>query len=134
MGGSVSLSTRGIEADGGLNIAANVNTLRACCDTSRNRAIGIADRVRVVTACVTSSSATVGRSVHLIKGMPPGVLFLVTRRWTTGVVFIFCFAVGLQDVIIAGVLVMQSRVMIGVSSITRCCSAFTLCSTLCSVP
>ncbi len=134
MGGAVSLSTRGIKADRGINVAASVNALRACCDTSLDCAIGIADQVRVATACVTSSAATVGRSVCLIKGTPPGVLFLVTQQWTTGVVVIFRFAVGLRDLIIAGVLVMQSRVMIGVSSITRCCSAFTPCSTLCSVP
>ncbi len=134
MGRAVSLSTHGIEANGGLNVVANVNALRACCDTSLNHAIGIADRVPVVTACVTSSLGTVGRSVHLIKGTPPRVLFLITWWWTTGVVLIFCFAVGLRDVIIAGVSVMQSRVMIGVSSITHCCSAFTLCSTLCYVP
>ncbi len=134
MGRAVSLSTHGIEANGGLNVAANVNALRACCDTSLNHAIGIADQVPVVTACVTSSLATVGRSVHLIKGTPPRVLFLITWWWTTGVFLIFCFAVGLRDVIIAGVSVMQSRVMIGVSSITHCCSAFTLCSTLCYVP
>jgi hypothetical protein len=78
MGRAVSLSTRGIQANGGLNVAANVNGLRACCDTSLNCAIGIGDRVHVVTACVTLSSATVGRSVRLIKGTPPGVLFIVT--------------------------------------------------------
>jgi hypothetical protein len=88
MGGAVSLSTHGIEANGGLNVAANVNALRACCDISLDHAIGIADQVRVATACVTLLSATVGRSVRLIKGMPPGVLFLITRQWTTVVVIL----------------------------------------------
>ncbi len=63
MGGAVSLSTRGIEANRELNVVANVNALRACCNTSLDCAFRIADRVRVATACVTLLSATVGISV-----------------------------------------------------------------------
>jgi hypothetical protein len=107
--------------------------LRACCKTSRDRAMGIADRVCVAMAGVTLSSSMVGRHVRFINGTPPGVLFLVTRKCVTGVILIFCFAMGLLDAMMAGTLVMHRRVMIGVSSITLCCSALTLCSTLCSV-
>ncbi len=95
--------------------------------------MGIAERVQVVTAGVTLPFLTVGRRILVINGMPLGVLFLVTHQCTTGVVFIFLFAVGIRDAMMAGVLVMRWRVMIGVPLITHCCSVLTLCSTLCSV-
>ncbi len=64
----------------------------------------------------------------LIKGMPPGVLFRVDRRWIRGVIFRTLFAVGLRTCIIGGASVILGTLRMDVSSITHCTSTLTLCS------
>lgn len=75
-----------------------------------------------------SSSIVDGRATRLIKGTPPGVLPRVCLRCVNGVVLMWRFAVGFLDSMMAGASVMRGIVRIGVSSITLCSSAYTLCS------
>jgi hypothetical protein len=79
------------------------------------------------------SSSTVGRCILEINGTLPGVLILIICQCTIGVVLIFRFAIGLRDTMMPGASVMRWMVMMGESLITFCCSALTLCSTLCSI-
>ncbi len=124
----------GVYAGDGLQVSRIMITLSACCVTNHDHAIGMADQVCMAIAGVTLLFwMAVCRGVHAINGTPPGVLFLVTCWWTCGVVLTAHLAIGLWDAMMAGASMMCCRVMIGVSSITLCCSALTFCSTLCSV-
>ncbi len=95
----------------------------------------MAKQVLVATGGVTSSTSSIvlGGCACTITGTAPGVLFCVTLRWTTFVVFTFRLAVGSREVMIAGASVMRCMVLMGVPFITLCCEPFTLVSSRCSV-
>ncbi len=121
------------------NTAVRAKKLSACRDTNRDLAVGMRERVRDempfpgavgVRFFVVSSMIGVG-AVRSINGTPPGVLFRVCRLCTNVVDLMLRFAVlGLRDCMIAGASVMRVIVRIGVLSITLCCSALTLCSSI----
>jgi len=109
-----------------------VNTLRACCVTSRVRT-GVRMEWIVFLGETRLSGVGVFGSWRVIDGTAPGVLLCMMRRCNCGIVFIARFVVGFRDCIIGGASVIREMVSMGAASVTLCFSLRNFsCPTLCS--